>query len=71
MAGAEVGLDVYATVSLYRRKATPDYVKGVLRSILAGSIHNREKLHKARVVDSPVCKYCNTGMADLHSFYSY
>ena len=58
MDGAEAGLDVHATMALYRSKWLTDYKRGVLRSVLAGAVCTRAKLFKAVKVVSPICEAC-------------
>ena len=64
MEGLEVGLDVHATMALYQRKSTSEYERGVLRSVFAGAVCTRATLHKAGVVDSPLCAYCKREVED-------
>ena len=68
MEGAEVGLDVHATMALYRRKQTTDYERGVLRSIFSGAVCTRARLHKAGVVDSPVCFFVKARLRTWSTF---
>lgn len=59
-----VGLDVpfgisrEATLRLHDSRKTTPFDKGMLRSILSGSIRLQHRLHQADLVDSPLCPFC-------------
>eukprot|EP00973_Karenia_brevis_P064377 8944300-Karenia_brevis.AAC.1 len=60
MLGIEFGIDRIATLSLLQSGKTEDYRKGVLRSIISGSIRTQTTLHKAGLVGSPLCPFCHS-----------
>eukprot|EP00973_Karenia_brevis_P016714 2290196-Karenia_brevis.AAC.1 len=58
MRGISGGIDRLATLALYKKRATTDYDKGVLRSILSGALRTQKDLHKAGIACSSHCPHC-------------
>eukprot|EP00973_Karenia_brevis_P065306 9071202-Karenia_brevis.AAC.1 len=71
MQGVGQGVDKAMSAALLHDRRIDDYKKGVLRSVMAGSVWTQDRLHKAGLEASNVCKFCNEGIIEdtAHLFW--
>ena len=62
---ARQGVDRSATLALLGSRLPADEI-GLLRSILAGSVRLKKRLHDAQLAETPTCDFCGMAHETLH-----
>jgi len=66
----DYGVDRLASMALMRQRKTAPRDKARLQSLLSGSLRLQDRLHVAKIVDSPVCQFCH-GANETVSHFLY